>query len=203
MRVLHELLDRAVIALGVGVLQEMQSDQKPDRQRRPPRRLGIERTELPLENQPVDLVGKLEERVRDEDGVEPGAEHAGLVPGVRGLFGRHDFTGIWGNVALRQLSHKSYAMKSFYIRYVIDSSGTTNYSILFRWYLDLDLDDRVRGHSTFSQKQERLVRSEIPARFTSRILSQAREAGLLSEEHFTSRSTERLSRRGRRSRAFE
>ncbi len=60
-----------------------------------------------------------------------------------------------------------------------------NYSILFRWFLDLAVDDRVWDHSTFSQNQERLLRSEIAAKFLSRILDQAREAGLLSDEHFT------------------
>lgn len=60
-----------------------------------------------------------------------------------------------------------------------------NYSILFRWFLDMAVDDPVWDHSTFSQNQERLLRSEIAAKFLSRILGQAREAGLLSDEHFT------------------
>ncbi len=60
-----------------------------------------------------------------------------------------------------------------------------NYSILFRWFLDMAVDDPVWDHSTFSQNQERLLRSEIAAKFLSRILEQAREAGLLSDEHFT------------------
>ncbi len=59
------------------------------------------------------------------------------------------------------------------------------YSILFRWFLDIAVDDRVWDHSTFSQNQERLLRSEIATKFFSRILEQAKVAGLLSDEHFT------------------
>jgi transposase len=59
------------------------------------------------------------------------------------------------------------------------------YSILFRWFLDLGLDDRVWDHSTFSQNQERLLRSEIAKKFFARIMEQAQAAGLLSDEHFT------------------
>ena len=59
------------------------------------------------------------------------------------------------------------------------------YSILFRWFLDIAVDDRVWDHSTFSQNQERLLRSEIATKFFSKILEQARAGGLLSDEHFT------------------
>lgn len=59
------------------------------------------------------------------------------------------------------------------------------YSILFRWFLDIAVDDRVWDHSTFSQNQKRLLRSKIATKFFSKILEQARSAGLLSDEHFT------------------
>jgi len=35
------------------------------------------------------------------------------------------------------------------------------YSILFRWFIGIALDERVWDHSTFSQNQDRLIGSEV------------------------------------------
>ncbi len=81
---------------------------------------------------------------------------------------------------------KALVLQIFYsVRSVRRLMEEVNYSILFRWFLDMAVDDPVWDHSTFSQNQERLLRFEIAAKFLSRILDQAKEAGLLSDEHFT------------------
>jgi transposase len=81
---------------------------------------------------------------------------------------------------------KALLLQAFYsVRSVRLLMEEINYSILFRWFLDLGLDDSVWDHSTFSQNQDRLLASEIANKFLSRIMEQAREAGLLSDEHFT------------------
>ena len=59
------------------------------------------------------------------------------------------------------------------------------YNILFRWFLGMSLEEPIWDHSTFSQNQERLIESEISARFLSGVIAQARDARLLSDDHFS------------------
>ncbi len=60
-----------------------------------------------------------------------------------------------------------------------------DYNLLFRWFVGLSMDDEVWDHSTFSKNRERLLEAEIVGKFFERIREQAREKGLLSDEHFT------------------
>jgi len=59
------------------------------------------------------------------------------------------------------------------------------YSILFRWFLGMALDEPVWDHSSFTQNQQRLIGSEAANLFFQRVLDQARKKRLLSAEHFT------------------
>lgn len=59
------------------------------------------------------------------------------------------------------------------------------YSILFRWFIGMGLDERVWDHSTFSQNQQRLIGSDVATKFFQAVQQQAKKAGLLSDEHFT------------------
>lgn len=60
-----------------------------------------------------------------------------------------------------------------------------DYNLLFRWFVGLSMDDEVWHPTTFTQNRERLLEQEISRRFFDEVLKQAREAGLLSSEHFT------------------
>lgn len=60
-----------------------------------------------------------------------------------------------------------------------------HYNFLFRWFLDMSLDDVVWEHSSFSKNNERLIGSDVAAVFLSRIVAQAKRKHLLSKEHFT------------------
>jgi transposase len=60
-----------------------------------------------------------------------------------------------------------------------------DYNLLFRWFVGLSMDDPVWDHSTFSKNRERLMASDVATAFFGRILKQAGDAGLLSDEHFT------------------
>ncbi|MGH2783308.1 MAG: IS5 family transposase, partial [Thermoleophilaceae bacterium] len=55
----------------------------------------------------------------------------------------------------------------------------------FRWFVGLELDERVWDHSTFSQNRERLIDHEVAQRFLAAVVAQARVADLLSDEHFS------------------
>jgi transposase len=60
-----------------------------------------------------------------------------------------------------------------------------DYNLLFRWFVGLSMDDEIWNHSVFSKNRDRFLCSEVAVEFFERILAQAREAKLLSEEHFT------------------
>jgi len=60
-----------------------------------------------------------------------------------------------------------------------------DYSVLFRWFVGLGMDDPIWSPTTFSKNRDRLLASEIASAFFDAVLVQARAAGLLSDEHFT------------------
>ena len=60
-----------------------------------------------------------------------------------------------------------------------------DYSVLFRWFIGLNLDTPIWSHSTFSKNRDRLLRGDIAGAFFAAVAAQARAHGLLSDEHFT------------------
>jgi transposase len=60
-----------------------------------------------------------------------------------------------------------------------------DYSVLFRWFVGLGMDDPIWSPTTFSKNRDRLLESDIAAAFFDAVVAQARTAGLLSDEHFT------------------
>ncbi len=59
------------------------------------------------------------------------------------------------------------------------------YNMLFRWFVGLSIEDAVWDVTVFTKNRERFLDGEIADRFFDAVLAQAREAGLLSDEHFT------------------
>lgn len=59
------------------------------------------------------------------------------------------------------------------------------YDLLFKWFLDLNIDDPAFDASTFSKNRERLLEHDVAARFMQAVLEEAQRRRLLSEEHFT------------------
>ena len=60
-----------------------------------------------------------------------------------------------------------------------------DYSVLFRWFVGLGMDDAIWSPTTFSKNRDRLLQSDIAAAFFDAVVAQARTADLLSDEHFT------------------
>src|SRR5207247_2546531 len=60
-----------------------------------------------------------------------------------------------------------------------------DYTLLFRWFVGLEMDDPVWNATVFTKNRERLLAGEIARAFFDRVVAQARERGLLSDEHFT------------------
>jgi len=59
------------------------------------------------------------------------------------------------------------------------------YDLLFRFFLDLNLDEEAFDASTFAKNKGRLLAAEVARRFFEGIVRQAKAAQLLSREHFT------------------
>jgi transposase len=64
-----------------------------------------------------------------------------------------------------------------------------DYSILFRWFIGLSLDEPIWSPTTFTKNRDRLLDGDIAAAFFDAVRAQAETAGLLSDEHFTVDST--------------
>ncbi len=59
------------------------------------------------------------------------------------------------------------------------------YNLLYRWFLDMELMDESFDPTVFTKNRERLLSHEVGRRFFDAIVRRAREAGLMSDEHFT------------------
>ena len=66
-----------------------------------------------------------------------------------------------------------------------------NYNLLFRWFVGWNMDDPVWHPTTFTQNRDRLLAGAVAAAFFDAVRAQAREAGLLSDEHFPVDGTQR------------
>lgn len=60
-----------------------------------------------------------------------------------------------------------------------------DYNLLYRWFLDMELIDESFDATVFSKNRERLLEHEVGQRFFDAIVRRARQAGLMSDEHFT------------------
>jgi transposase len=60
-----------------------------------------------------------------------------------------------------------------------------DYNILFRWFLDMNLQEASFDASTFSKNRERLAGEEIALKLFDAVVREARRLDLLSDEHFS------------------
>jgi transposase len=60
-----------------------------------------------------------------------------------------------------------------------------DYDLMFRWFLDLEMDEPSFDHSTFSRNRARLLEHAVAGEFFRAVVEQARRLKLLSAEHFT------------------
>ena len=59
------------------------------------------------------------------------------------------------------------------------------YNLLFRWFVGLNMDERVWVPTVFSKNRDRLLEGEIAEKFFVQVLQQASAGNLLSDEHFS------------------
>jgi transposase len=58
-----------------------------------------------------------------------------------------------------------------------------DYSVLFRWFVGLNLDEEVWDATSFMKNRDRLLEADVAREFLQRVV--ARNAELTSDEHFT------------------
>src|ERR1039458_8517940 len=61
----------------------------------------------------------------------------------------------------------------------------TDYSVLFRWFVGLNLDEAVWDATSFTKNRDRLLQAEVAKEFLAQVVEQARCKSLTSDEHFT------------------
>ncbi len=59
------------------------------------------------------------------------------------------------------------------------------YDLLFKWFLDLNVEDPAFDQSSFAKNRERLLQHEVSRQFFEAVLQLARQQHLLSSQHFT------------------
>lgn len=60
-----------------------------------------------------------------------------------------------------------------------------DYNLLFRWFVGLNVDEAGWDASTFSKNRDRLLAADIAKRVFEQVVTQARAADLMSDEHCT------------------
>ena len=60
-----------------------------------------------------------------------------------------------------------------------------DYSVLYRWFVGLSMDDPIWDATTFTKNRDRLLQGDIADAFFAEVLAAIRADGLLSDEHFT------------------
>jgi len=60
-----------------------------------------------------------------------------------------------------------------------------DYSVLYRWFVGVNLDEEVWDATSFTKNRDRLLEADVAKEFLKRVVEQARNTGLTSDEHFT------------------
>jgi transposase len=59
------------------------------------------------------------------------------------------------------------------------------YNMLYRWFVGLSMDDAAWDHSTYTHNRDRLIEHDVVRALFEQVMQQAKEAELLSSEHFS------------------
>jgi transposase len=60
-----------------------------------------------------------------------------------------------------------------------------DYSLLYRWFVGMNLDEPVWDVTVFTKNRDRLLDGDVAREFLGEVVRQAQEKGLTSDEHFT------------------
>src|SRR5271169_933451 len=60
-----------------------------------------------------------------------------------------------------------------------------DYSVLFRWFVGMHMDEEVWDPTTFTKNRDRLLDADVAKQFLAEVVKQAKQKDLTSDEHFT------------------
>jgi transposase len=60
-----------------------------------------------------------------------------------------------------------------------------DYSVLYRWFVGLSMDDPVWDATSFTKNRDRLLEGDVADAFFAEVLAAIKAEGLMSDEHFT------------------
>jgi len=59
------------------------------------------------------------------------------------------------------------------------------YNMLYRWFVGLSMEEAAWDHSTYTKNRDRLIEHDVVRGLFAQVMQQAKEAQLLSDEHFS------------------
>lgn len=89
------------------------------------------------------------------------------------------------SIAPERLLKASVLMALFSVRSERMFCEQLRYNLLFKWFLDLSVNEMGFDHSTFSKNRERLLEHKVAEAFFRAVYDQAHMLGYTSDEHFT------------------
>src|SRR5258708_14285607 len=89
------------------------------------------------------------------------------------------------SVPPEQLLKSSLLMALYTVRSERQFCERLRYDLLFKWFLDLNVEDEGFDHSTFSKNRQRLLEHEVAGQFFAAVVEQARLRRYVSDDHFT------------------
>jgi transposase len=60
-----------------------------------------------------------------------------------------------------------------------------DYNLLFRWFVGLNMDDRVWDETVYTKNRDRLLQADVARKFFQLVLEEAKALNLVSNDHFT------------------
>ncbi|HUY55251.1 MAG TPA: IS5 family transposase [Candidatus Nanopelagicaceae bacterium] len=84
-----------------------------------------------------------------------------------------------------QLLNSCLLMALYTIRSERQFCERLRYDLLFKWFLNLNVEDEPFDHSSFAKNRKRLLEHRVSRLFFEAVVKQARKRQLLSSQHFT------------------
>src|SRR3977135_6085 len=107
------------------------------------------------------------------------------LKGLAPLFEQMESAGGRPSIPPERLLKASLLMALYTVRSERLFCEQLDYNFLFRWFVDLEVDEAGFDHSTFSRNRARLLEHEGVGELFPAVVEQARTRKLLSDEHFT------------------
>jgi len=128
----------------------------------------------------------LENRVRTDHPLRTiKARTEAALKALNPVFSRMYAAGGRPSIAPERLLKSQLLIALFSVRSDRQFCEQLDWNLLFRWFLDMTMDEPSFDASTFSKNRERLLEHNVARQFFSQVVRQAKEEKLLSAEHFS------------------